>query len=62
MTHRPPFQKRSGTGGSAVTGRKDDANKARASPETGCLKEAEAVYVANSEPVLWCVEGQVEPT
>ena len=25
---------------SAVTGRKDDANKARALPEMGCLKEA----------------------
>jgi CIC family chloride channel protein len=40
MTHRPPFQAKPGTFWSAVTGRKDDANKARALPETGCLKEA----------------------
>jgi hypothetical protein len=30
MTHRPPFQEKPGTTKSAVTGRKDDANKARA--------------------------------
>ena len=40
MTHRPQFQAKPGAIGSAVTGRKDDANKARAYPEMVCLKEA----------------------
>jgi len=40
MTHRPLFQVSAWNKGSAVTGRKDDANKARAWPEMGCLEEA----------------------
>ena len=35
MTHRPQFQAKPGAIWSAVTGRKDDANKARALPESG---------------------------
>ena len=35
MTHRPQFQAKPGAIGSAVTGRKDDADKARAYPESG---------------------------
>ena len=40
MTHRLQFQAKPGAIGSAVTGRKDDADKARAYPEMVCLKEA----------------------
>jgi hypothetical protein len=44
---------------SAVTGRKDNANRARADPEMGVWRkhEAEPMYVANSEPTGWLRGG-----
>ena len=42
-----------------VTGRKNNANKARAKPEMDVWRkhEAEIVYVANSEPAKWLRGG-----
>jgi len=41
MAHWPSFWRIAGSHKtSAVTGRKDNANKARAFPEMGCLEEA----------------------
>jgi hypothetical protein len=40
MAHLPRFQARAWNDRSAVTGRKDDANRARASSVMGGLKEA----------------------
>jgi len=40
MTYRPPFWLRPEVKSPAVTGRKGNANKARAFPEMGCPEEA----------------------
>jgi len=62
MARYPTFHQTEKGGGSktpTVTGRKGNANRARAVPEMDVWRkhEAEAVYVANSEPAIWPWEG-----
>ena len=62
MVRYPTFHQTEKGGGSktpTVTGRQGNANRARAVPEMDVWRkhEAEAVYVANSEPAIWPWEG-----